>query len=139
MINLYVFDITMGSAFGLMFFVVGLSCGPMLSYFLQPLRQHIEPSTKQNVLYGVPSIFYFCFYLISALALTIFSFFLKFKGLTVAPEPEPIGVLFFAVRYGTGLLLGGMLVAHLLLKHSMLVRKFWFSKQEQIAADLYGN
>lgn len=138
----YLIDMTLGICLLTMFFVSGIGFGPILSYWLNPLRKHMDEKTKHEVLYGFPSLTHFFGLLVPCLFSTAATFFTHPTSLDtqLLGDPslrEPIGLLMFAARYGTFVLLGMMLVAHLLLKYVRPLRDLAYAKSPQIAADLY--
>jgi len=138
----YLIDMILGICLLVMFFVAGIGGGPILSYWLNPLRKHMDEKTKREVLYGVPSLTHFLGLLVPCLFMTTATFFTHPTALEtqLLGDPslrEPIGLLMFAARYGTFVLLGMMLVTHLLLKYVRPLREFAYSKSPQIATDLY--
>lgn len=97
--------------------------------------------TRREVLSGAPSVFHFFGLLVPCLLMTVSSF-LTSPERTPFGDPslrESIGLLFFAARYGTFMLLGGMVLMHLLLKYVKPIRRAAFAKSPQVAADLYAN
>jgi len=122
-----------------MFFVTGLGSGPILSYWLNPMRGHMDEKTKRGILFGVPSMTHFFGMLVPCLVMTVGSFFAYPEGMLLGDPSlrEPIGLLFFAARYGTFVLLGVMLATHLVLRFVKPVRKAVYAKSPQIATDLY--
>jgi hypothetical protein len=121
-----------------MFLVFGLGAGPMFSYMVHPLRKYINEQTKRGALFGVPSVVHFFGIFIPCVLMTVASFF----GLAehVLGDPglrEPIGLLMFAARYGTFIILGAMALSHLSLKYIAPLRNAIYARSPQVATDLY--